>query len=238
MKKHKKDMSLHVHQRDKLKQPLSIRSFPWTPKQQEFLKLALEKNTRIIFVTGPAGSAKTLLAAYASLVLLNEHHISDVIYIRSAVESADRSLGFMPGPVDEKMSYYETPLLDKLEELLTKQQVIGLIKEKRTAIMPVNFVRGQSWNARVAIVDEAQNLTQKELYTTLTRLGKFSRCYVLADPSQSDINGKSGGFVKLRDHYATEKGKAHGIHQFQMDYADIMRDDLTRYLVEEYEKIR
>lgn len=232
----KKDTSPKVPQRDKVKQSLDIKKFDWTEKQKSFIELAQNKKTNIIFVTGPAGSAKTFLASYVALNMVNEHKVSDIVYVRSAVESADSKLGYLPGEVDEKMSYYGIPLADKLEELLPRSQKEALIKDGRVTVMPVNYVRGQNWNARVVIVDEAQNMTQKELYTVLTRLGKFSKCFVLADPSQSDINGKSGGFEKLRDHYCSEAGGDHGIYSFLLDTADIMRSDLVKFLVENYPK--
>lgn len=229
--KHKKDTSPVVPQRDKLKGNLALKPLNWTPRQKEFLELALHKETRIIFVNGPAGSTKTILAVYSALELLNQHRVSDIMYIRSAVESADSKLGYLPGEVDDKMAYYGIPFSDKLEELLSRNDIQALTKDERIHVMPVNYIRGQSWNARFAIVDEAQNMTRKEIFTILTRVGKFSKCFVLADPAQSDINGKSGAFVKLAKHFADTEGKAKGVHYFELAEQDIMRDELTRYLV-------
>ena len=60
MKKHKKpDQSQYVTQGEKIKDKVLIREFKWTPKQQQFIDLALNKDTKIIFVSGPAGSNKT-----------------------------------------------------------------------------------------------------------------------------------------------------------------------------------
>ena len=236
--KEKKDTSARVPQREKIKGTLDLRPFPWTPRQKTLIDLALDKQTRIIFLSGPAGSTKTILAVYAALELLNQHRVSDILYIRSAVESADKSLGFLPGTADDKMAYYGIPLYEKLEELLPKSDITALAKDKRITVMPVNYVRGQSWNARVAVIDEAQNLTEKELFTILTRLGKFSKAFVLADPMQSDINGKSGGFAKLAKWFADPVGNANGVHSIQLEKADILRDDLIKFLIERYEMLK
>ena len=236
--KQKKDTSPRVVQRDKIKGPLELRTFPWTERQQAFIKLALDKQTRIIFISGPAGSTKTILAVYAALELLSRKNVSDILYIRSAVESADKSLGFLPGVVDEKMAYYGIPLYEKLEELLSKEDLTSLAKDKRISVQPVNFVRGQSWNARVAVVDEAQNLTEKELFTILTRIGKFSKIFVCADTMQSDINGKSGGFAKLSKWFADASGNQQGVYSFELQKADIMRDEIVKFLVERYEQLK
>jgi len=187
--KNKTDQSPRVPQRDKLKDRLEIRPLSWTEKQRQFISLALNRDTRVIFISGPAGTAKTILAVFVALELLNQHKVSDIIYIRSAVESSDSKIGYLPGEVEDKMAYYGIPFMDKLTELLPKGDIQSLQKDSRIDIQPVNFIRGQNWNAKIAIVDEAQNMTHKEIFTILTRIGRFSKCFVLADETQSDING-------------------------------------------------
>ena len=79
-----------------IKRQIKLKQFPWTNKQKEFFKVALHPDTKIVLVNGPAGSSKTLLATYCALQLLNMKVISDIMYLRSAVESSDRSLGYLP----------------------------------------------------------------------------------------------------------------------------------------------
>jgi phosphate starvation-inducible protein PhoH and related proteins len=233
----KKDTSPRIPQREKLKGKLEIKEFNWTPKQRQFIELALDKRTKVIFIEGPAGSAKTLLSTFVALELLNRKDQTEIMYLRSAVESADNKLGYLPGDVDEKMYYYGVPLLDKLDELLTKPQIDFLVKDERVEVMPVNFVRGQSWAVKSIIVDEAQNLTQKELITILTRVGERSKCFVLADPAQSDINGKSGAFVKMVKHFDDEIAREQGIFYFKFDDEDIMRSGLCKFLVTRFKTL-
>ena len=101
-----------------IKRQLKINQFPWTEKQKEIFKIALHPSTKIVFVEGPAGTSKTLLSVYCSLQLLNMKVSSDIMYLRSAVESSDKSLGFLPGSAEEKLRFYNLPFLDKLDELL------------------------------------------------------------------------------------------------------------------------
>ena len=117
MKNKNVDKSPVIPQRSKIRNALNIRERQYTEKQKEFLKLAFDKNTKIIFVTGPAGTGKTYLSVYAALKMLSDKRLSDLIYIRSAVESSENRLGFLPGEVDEKMNPYIQPLMDKLDEL-------------------------------------------------------------------------------------------------------------------------
>lgn len=238
MKKERKpDTSPRIAQRDKLKGKLELKPFNWTDKQREFMRLALDKETKLIFVEGPAGSAKTLLATYCSLELLNNKNVAEIMYLRSAVESADQKLGFLPGELEDKFYYYGVPFLDKLDELLTKPQIDLLVKEERVNVFPINYVRGQSWAAKSIIVDEAQNLTQKELVTVLTRIGERSKCFVLADPMQSDINGKSGAFTRLTALFNDEESAAQGIRYFRLEEEDIMRSGLCRFLVNRFKHL-
>jgi type II secretory ATPase GspE/PulE/Tfp pilus assembly ATPase PilB-like protein len=68
----KKDTSKWVHQREKIKEGLSLRDLQWSEKQKEFIKIATDKKTRVMLISGPAGSSKTLLSVYCSLLLLDE----------------------------------------------------------------------------------------------------------------------------------------------------------------------
>lgn len=111
-----------------------------------------------------------------------------------------------------------------------------LAKEERFEVSPVNYARGRSWNSRGIIIDEAQNLTLKELVTVLTRLGKFNKCFVLGDPMQSDINGKAGAFQSMMNLFKND-GKENGVITFEFSDADIMRSELTKYLVKKFAEL-
>lgn len=225
------DKSPVIPQRDKIKDGFFIRDLNWTPKQKEFIQLASDKNVKLIFVKGPAGCAKTLLATYCSLKLLADKKVSDITYIRSAVESSDASLGFLPGTAEEKMAFYNLPFLDKLDELMNRSDVDKIQKENRVTMFPINFCRGLNWNAKAIIVDETQNSSFKEIVTVLTRIGKFSKCFVLADPAQADLPGrKQGGFDSLYNLFCDEQSKENGIMTFEFDDEDVMRSELVKFL--------
>lgn len=230
------DTSPSIPQRGKIKNQLSIKKRDnLTEKQKQFLEVAMDKNTKIMFVQGPAGTSKTYMAVYAALQLLNERRMSDIIYIRSAVESSDSKLGFLPGEADEKMAPYLAPLIDKLMELLPTGEIEGLKKDERISSVPVGFLRGLNWNAKVIITDEAQNMTVKELFTLITRTGEFSKVFLLGDPDQSDINGKSG-FLKMMSHFDDDESRANGIHVFKFTEDDIVRSALVKFIIKKVKK--
>jgi len=187
-KENRADKPTKIHQRDKLNFKLNIRELNWTQKQKDFIEQGLDKDNRIFFIDGPAGTSKSIIAVYCALKLLDRKNISDIIYIRSAVESSDSKLGYLPGDATEKLHFYNIPFMEKLEELLPPSEIERLEKEERISMYPVNYARGMNWNAKCIIFDEAQNSSLKEIITVLTRLGHFSRCFVLADPMQTDLS--------------------------------------------------
>ncbi len=228
----KQDKSPKILQRDKFKEELKIRELNWTDKQKAFIDIALNKDVKMMFISGPAGSSKTLLSIYCALQLIKDKKVSDIMYIRSPVESSDSKIGYLPGDADEKLKYYNLPFADKLEELLSRQYIEALNNQGRIQSHPLSFVRGMSWNCKAIILDEAQNCTQKEIVTLMTRVGEFSKCFILADPDQSDLgNGKAGGFDKLQSIFGDQESQEKGIYSFQFTEDDIKRSDLVKFIV-------
>ncbi len=230
------DKSLIVPQNEKLSRPLHIKQRPdLTDRQKQFLKLALDNTTKIVFLNGPSGSSKSFLAILASLELINLKKVSDLIYIRSIVESSDNKMGFLPGDANEKLSPYLEPLVEKLEEMLDAADINYLQKEKRIQGKPTGYLRGLSWNAKTIVMDEAQNTTFAEIVTLMTRLGQFSKMFICGDPMQSDINGKSG-FATMCNLFDNEEAKSKGIHVFQLTDEDIVRSEIVKYIVQVVQK--
>ena len=223
-----------------LKRQLKINQLPWTEKQKEFFKVALDRGTKIVFVSGPAGTAKTILSVYCGLQLMNMKTISDIMYLRSAVESSAHGLGFLPGSAEDKLRFYHLPFLDKMEELLSEARTEKLEKEGRVSMFPVNFARGMNWKSKCVILDEAQNSTFKEIVTVLTRMGEGSVCYVLADPMQTDLRNDrlSGGFEELKKIFTDEESVQMGIYTFEFSEEDIMRSELVKFLVTKIQQDR
>lgn len=230
----KEDKSIHIPQREKVKEELRIREYPWTLKQKELINLVLDKNTKIVFVKGPAGSSKSLTAVYCALKLLNEKKISSVQYVRTAIESSSKSLGYLGGDKLLKMEPYLQPCMDKLEELLPSSQINFLVSDGRIQGEVVNFLRGRGALNEVWIADECQNFTFSEIVTLLTRLGAHSKMLVLADCKQADI--QKSGFSPIYDIFNDAESKANGIHTFEFTTDDILRSPTVKFIVEKLEK--
>lgn len=235
---HKKDTSIKVYQGEKLKKPVKIRDTKINDKVSELLKLIKNKNSQLVFVSGPAGTAKTFSAVLAGLQLLNNKRISDIYYVRNVVESASQKMGHLPGDIASKLNPFLDPLMDKLEELLSKGDIDTLLSENgHVKGYPINYLRGRNWNAKYVIIDEAQNLTQNDLITVMTRMGEYSKLVICADPYQSDIGNKSG-FVEIKDLFTGEDSEDMGIHYFEFTDDDIVRSELVKFIVKKIKTLK
>lgn len=230
------DHSPIIPQRSKLKYDLHITERPdLTPRQKELINLVLDKKTKLVFLSGPAGTTKSFLSIYCALKLLNERRVSDLIYVRSIVESADSKIGYLPGEIENKVLPYMDPLYDKLDELLPKNEIDLLKKDKRLNAIPISFLRGAHWNAKFIFCDEGQNMTMKELTTLITRVGEYSKIIIAGDPEQSDVNGKSG-FIKILNLFDDEDSHQNGIFSFRFTENDILRSNLVKFIVQKLRK--
>jgi phosphate starvation-inducible PhoH-like protein len=234
----KSDTQLQEQIRSNEKQrTLKIKHKKFTEKQNNFIGIGLAENTNLMFINGPAGSAKTYISIYCGLKLLSEQKVEELVYIRNAVESSDHKLGFLPGAQDDKMAPYLEPLKDKLEEFLNIVDIKYLQEENRIYGVPVGFLRGASWTDKFVVVDEAQNMTEKELITIMTRVGENTRVFICGDTMQSDIGNKSG-FANIQNLFNDESSKEQGIFTFEFDEDDIIRSKLVKFIVRRIKSLR
>ena len=216
---------------NQLVRPIKIRhSKKLTDKQNQLFKISMKDDTKLIFIDGPAGTAKTWVSVLSGLELFQENKIEEMIYVRSAVESSDQKLGFLPGAQDDKMAPYLEPFKDKLEELLDPIDIKYLQEEERIYGIPVGFLRGASWENKFILVDEAQNLSEKEMITIMTRIGENCKVFICGDAMQSDIGNRSG-FNNILRLFEDEASKNHGIHTFKFTEEDIVRSELVKFII-------
>jgi phosphate starvation-inducible PhoH-like protein len=103
---------------------------------------ALYSSKDVILALGSAGTGKTFYSAFLALrdVFVNEK-VDRIIYIRTAVQTRDQ--GFMPGDAKEKMQYYEAPMIDAVNALISDAEAYNILKRKKTIeFMSTSFIRG------------------------------------------------------------------------------------------------
>lgn len=218
------------------KTKVKLKKIDFSDKQQELLKLIFDRDTKIIFINGPAGTSKTFMAIYGALQLFNMNNNYSISYVRTIIESADRGMGALPGNVDEKFCPFMMPLNDKLYELIPISTAKNLVDKGVITAMPINYLRGASLNDQIVIADEAQNFSLKELVTLITRIGENTKMFICGDIMQSDINGKSG-LAPIKELFDEENSKRQGIHTFDFDHKDIKRSEILKYIVKKLEEL-
>ena len=209
--------------------------FKFNEVHNSFLELLLYKDTKMIFVDGPAGSGKSYLSVFGALQMLLKKQIGQIVYIRSIVESASKSMGSLPGELQDKFQPWSLPLVEKLDELVGSKVGGELIRNGFIKCMPVNFVRGLTFRDSIVIVDESQNLTAAEMTTILTRFGENTKYVVSGDSFQSDIGSTKNGFTKIRNAFDNPESEEKGIHNFIFSEDEVVRSQILRFIVKKLE---
>jgi PhoH-like ATPase len=184
-------------------------------KEQQFaMDLLFDKDIQIISLTGQAGTGKTLIAAACGLEQVLHSTKSqggyDKLIITRPVQPMGRDIGFLPGTLEEKMMPWIAPLRDNLEYLFGDKTALDMQMEQGIIeIEAMTYIRGRSISNAFMIVDEAQNLTNHELKTIITRVGHGTKLILTGDIQQIDnsyVDAVSNGLT-----HAVEKFKNHKI---------------------------
>jgi PhoH-like ATPase len=190
-------------------------------REQNFA-LNLLMNPEIDFVTllGQAGTGKTLVALAAGLAqVLDDKRYNEIIVTRATVPVGE-DIGFLPGTEEEKMQPWMGAFDDNLEVLQKTDDAAGewgraatqeLIRS-RLKIKSMNFMRGRTFVDKYLIIDEAQNLTPKQMKTLVTRAGPGTKIICLGNIAQIDtpyLTEGSSGLTYVVDRF---KGWAHSGH--------------------------
>ncbi|HEY4082797.1 MAG TPA: PhoH family protein [Burkholderiaceae bacterium] len=190
-------------------------------REQNFaLNLLLDPDCDFITLTGTAGTGKTLLTLAAGLSqVLDDRRYTEIIVTRVTVPVGE-DIGFLPGTEEEKMSPWMGALDDNLEVLGKGENGAGewgraatndLVRSK-IKIKSLNFMRGRTFLNKFVIIDEAQNLTPKQMKTLITRAGPGTKIVCLGNLAQIDTPYLTEGSSGLT--YAVDKfkGWAHSGH--------------------------
>lgn len=228
-------VEIRLNQSSKIK--TKKKNFRLTAKQVQLLGMILDPENKIIFISGAAGTSKTYMALYGAIEMMSEDVDKQLIYIRSIIESADKGLGSLPGDIAEKFDPFLMPLYDKLEEIVAPQDVAHLKAVGRISAVPINFLRGASWNNKIIVADESQNFSAKELITLITRIGEGSKIIICGDPMQSDIGKAKSGFIPMLNAFNDEESKQQGIQTFMFGKEDIVRSEILKFIVKKLEEV-
>ena len=191
-------------------------------REQNFaLNLLMDPDVDFVTLAGTAGTGKTLMALAAGLTqVLDDRRYTEIIMTRATV-SVGEDIGFLPGTEEEKMGPWMGALDDNLE-FLAKGDVGGAgewgrastndLIRSRIKVKSMNFMRGRTFMNKWIILDEAQNLTPKQMKTLITRAGPGTKIICMGNLAQIDtpyLTEGSSGLTYAVDRF---KGWPYGGH--------------------------
>lgn len=188
-------------------------------REQNFaLNLLMDPNIDFVTLLGQAGTGKTLLTLAAALAQTTEQkQYLEIIMTRVTVPVGE-DIGFLPGTEEEKMTPWMGALMDNLEVLNQTdegdwgRQATNDLLHRWIKIRSLNFMRGRTFLNRFIIIDEAQNLTSKQMKTLITRAGPGTKIVCLGNIAQIDtpyLSETTSGLTYVVDRFKEWQHSGH-----------------------------
>lgn len=192
------------------------------------------RSRTLAILTGPPGTAKTLLSVFIACERLQKRQIDKIYYVKPIVDTpGEKGIGYLPGTEMEKLEPHIASLRDALSVFMAKGKADYLIDKKIIEFLPIEHLRGRSLHRCMVIADEMQNATSHSVLTILSRLGEHSSVALLGDVIQRDLAGRFGkdglsDAVKRLAHFDEFVGHV----EFAID--DIVRSEFVRSVILAY----
>tara|TARA_R110000787_G_scaffold27478_4_gene76032 strand:- start:10367 stop:11110 length:744 start_codon:yes stop_codon:yes gene_type:complete len=191
-----------------------------TENQKSLVNAIKEKE--VIVCSGPAGSGKTFLACAEALRLIKRNgRYKKIVIVKSVTTLKNEEIGFLKGNLREKMEPFMFSFVHNFEKIVGQSITSRLRELKTIEELPIAYMRGINLDKSVIIVDEAQNISQENMRTILTRLGKDSKMIFLGDERQQDSKG-GNGLTFLMEHFSD----IDEIGCVQFNKSDVVRNPL------------
>ena len=146
----------------------------------------------------------------------------------------EKTSGFLPGDLKDKLDPYLRPLYDALRDMIPHEKLDYYIESNVIEIAPLAFMRGRTLDHAFVILDEAQNTTHSQMKMFLTRMGQSAKFIITGDVSQVDLPRKQkSGLIEALKILKEVKG----IAKVTLDERDIIRHRLVKNIIEAYDKV-
>ena len=206
-----------------------IKTIRLRPGQRDYVDTILKND--ITFCYGPAGTSKTFTACYTALQMLQNKEIKEIILCKP-IQEAGEKLGHLPGGIEDKVDPYMKSYKSNLIKIIGHELTETLFENKIIRFEPLAYMRGDTFDDALMVLDEAQNANFKQLMLFVTRMGSKSKVVVTGDVSQADIQASQ---VSLPDFInLIQDVKGVGTHIFTEK--DIVRAKILQEVVVRYDK--
>jgi phosphate starvation-inducible PhoH-like protein len=206
----------------------------YAPKTQVQAELFhdLEHN-HLLVVLGHAGTGKTFTCCVKAAQWLVRGCIDQIILARANVPTG-RSLGAIPGTLQEKLEPWTLPMTDVLKQKLGASFYEYCVSKERIQTVALETIRGRSFDNAFILVDECQQLTMDEIKAISTRVGENSVLVFMGDPQQSDLKNKATPILDYINLIKTYKPNNTSVIEFDLE--DIVRSDICADMVRMFYK--
>ena len=203
-----------------------IISYSPKTKKQELLYKELD-HKELLVVLGAAGTGKTYTCCIKAAQWLSQDRIDKIVLARANIPTG-KSLGAIKGGIEEKLAPWIMPMTDVLQGALGKSYYDYCVKRGRIEPVPLESIRGRSFDNSFILIDECQQLTIEEIKAITTRIGDGSILCLMGDPAQTDLKAGSGIRIFL-DLIKKHTPRNAAIIEFGLE--DIVRSDTCAAMV-------
>jgi len=177
-----------------------------------------------LMLHGIAGTGKTFLALYFSIMELLEKnaHYKKIYIVRSVVPSRD--MGFLPGSAKDKTKVYEGPYYDICNKLFGRGDAYEILKQRgNVEFISTSFLRGSTFDDCIIVVDEMQNMNDQELHTVMTRVGENCRIIFAGDVKQDDLTS-----VRFKEESGLTTSMSIIGNMKEFKFIEFLKEDIVR----------
>lgn len=204
-------------------------------KQKKYINMIY--NSTMVVCSGSAGTGKTFIPSVLAMDLLEDpkSSIEKIVIVRPNIGPGE-TIGFLKGSLMDKMLPWAQSCLSAMEDRIgggkfASEKIKNMIEYGTIELLPIEYVRGRSYNNTFMIIDEAQNLSWAEMKALMTRIGLDSKLVICGDIKQTDVKLESGlgKLMWLEKNYHTPWSSI----EFGID--DVVRSDIVKYFLQLFE---
>jgi phosphate starvation-inducible PhoH-like protein len=201
-------------------------------KQKQFINMI--DDFQITLCSGPAGCGKSHLSIMKAVEFIQkeESKYKKIFVLTPTVEATKNGVGYLPGDFTSKVAMYMNSVYRLFDKIIGKEYCDKLIKSGVIEVLGLGYIRGENFDDCILLVEEAQNITKKEMLTILTRIGYNCKMIISGDLMQID------NFRTIEEsglYHAMQKLQSiDDIGIFEFTNEDIVRNDIIKKILEKY----